>query len=123
MVATAKKSVAKAQAPKSAPKVEKKDLYEADSEIYDDLEDPIDQEPKCGMLYFTQKDIRMEKKLIKKVATNIEENGIVGVRPLLSKKLSNTERVRVGVVGDSMSGKSSLIQALGGDLQVRQAEN
>ena len=70
---------------------------------------------------YTTVDIRMEKKLIKKVATNIEENGIVGVRPLLSKKLSNTERVRVGVVGDSMSGKSSLIQALGGDLQVKLA--
>ena len=69
------------------------------------------------MLYFTQRDIRMEKKLIKKVASNIEENGIVGIRPMLMKKLQMTERVKVGVMGDSMSGKSSLIEALGGDVQ------
>merc|ERR1711892_116450 len=47
---------------------------------------------------------------------SIEENGIVGVRPMLMKKLQMTERVKIGVMGDSMSGKSSLIEALGGDV-------
>jgi len=117
VVANAKKSVAKAQMNKPVKKEKStEELYEADSEIDLSIEDPLDQTPKCGMLYFTQRDIRMEKKLIKKVASSIEENGIVGVRPMLMKKLQMTERVKIGVMGDSMSGKSSLIEALGGDV-------
>jgi len=58
----------------------------------------------------------MEKKLIKKLASSIEENGVQEVRPMLEKKLKNDEKIRIGVIGDSMSGKSSLIKALGGDV-------
>ena len=55
--------------------------------------------------------------ILNKVASNIEENGIVGVRPMLMKKLQSSEKVKIGVIGDSMSGKSSLIEAFGGDVQ------
>jgi len=118
VVANAKKSVQKAQSVKPIKKEQKEEqIYEADSEIDFEIEDPLDQAPKFGMLYFTPRDIRMEKKLIKKVASNIEENGIVGVRPMLMKKLQSSEKVKIGVIGDSMSGKSSLIEAFGGDVQ------
>ena len=36
---------------------------------------------------------------------------------MLMKKLQSSEKVKIGVIGDSMSGKSSLIEAFGGDVQ------
>ena len=77
-----------------------------------DASDPLDENPKIGLLYFTERDIRMEKKLIKKVAAEIEENGVGGVKPMLTKKLTSLEKepIRIGIIGDSMSGKSTLIK-------------
>ena len=85
----------------------------SESELYEyDASDPLDESPKIGLLYFTERDIRMEKKLIKKVAAEIEENGVGGVKPMLTKKLNSLEKepVRIGIIGDSMSGKSTLIK-------------
>lgn len=60
----------------------------SESELYEyDASDPLDESPKIGLLYFTERDIRMEKKLIKKVAAEIEENGVGGVKPILTKKI------------------------------------
>lgn len=91
----------------------------SESELYEyDASDPLDESPKIGLLYFTERDIRMEKKLIKKVAAEIEENGVGGVKPMLTKKLTSLEKepIRIGIIGDSMSGKSTLIKALGGNI-------
>ena len=85
----------------------------SESELYEyDASDPLDESPKIGLLYFTERDIRMEKKLIKKVAAEIEENGVGGVKPMLTKKLNSLEKepIRIGIIGDSMSGKSTLIK-------------
>ena len=85
----------------------------SESELYEyDASDPLDENPKIGLLYFTERDIRMEKKLIKKVAAEIEENGVGGVKPMLTKKLTSLEKepIRIGIIGDSMSGKSTLIK-------------
>ena len=85
----------------------------SESELYEyDASDPLDENPKIGLLYFTERDIRMEKKLIKKVAAEIEENGVSGVKPMLTKKLTSLEKepIRIGIIGDSMSGKSTLIK-------------
>jgi len=87
----------------------------------DDTEEPLDpavEEPKFGTLFLSERDLKMEKKLIKQVASEIEENGVGGVKKILRKKMNKwkSESINVAIMGDSLSGKSSVIKALGGML-------
>lgn len=87
----------------------------------DDTEEPLDpavEEPKFGTLFLSERDLKMEKKLIKAVANEIEENGVGGVKKILRKKMNKwkSESINIAIMGDSLSGKSSVIKALGGML-------
>lgn len=89
------------------------------SDDFDEPADPAFEEPKYGALYLSERDLKMEKKLTKQVAGEIDENGgngISGVKKILRKKMNKWkhEKINIAVMGDSMSGKSSLIKALGG---------
>ena len=98
------------------------ELYEYDAS--DPLEEFLDEEQteatliqkSRGLLYFTERDMNLksEKKLIKKVAAEIEENGVSSIKSMLIKKLNGNGKIKIGILGDSMSGKSTLIKALGG---------
>ena len=104
------------------------------SELYEyDASDPLDEflensengelnetegllQKSPGLLYFTERDMNLksEKKLIKKVAASIEENGVNSIKTMLLKRLNSTGKIKIGILGDSLSGKSTLIQQLGG---------
>lgn len=86
------------------------------SDDFDEAGDPTKEEPKYGTLYLSERDLKMEKKLIKQVASEIEENGLWGVKKIIRKKINKwkSEKINIGVMGDSLSGKSSVINALGG---------
>ena len=55
----------------------------------------------------SERDLKMEKKLMKQVAGEIEENGVSGVKKILLKKMNKwkSEKIKIGIIGDSLSGK------------------
>ena len=65
------------------------------------------KEPKFGTLFLSERDLKMEKKLIKQVAGEIEENGLGGVKKMLRKKMNKwkSETINIGIMGESLSGK------------------
>lgn len=65
------------------------------------------EEPKFGTLFLSERDLKMEKKLIKAVANEIEENGVGGVKKILRKKMNKwkSESINIAIMGDSLSGK------------------
>ena len=88
-------------------------------EFLEENEEIIEEKrTKPGMLFFTERDMNLksERKLVKKVAAEIEENGVSGIKNMILKKLNAHAKIKIGILGDSMSGKSTLIKALGGKM-------
>jgi len=99
-----------------ADSAEYSDSTSSSEETFNDAVDPAVEEPKLGTLFLSERDLKMEKKLIKQVAGEIEENGVGGVKKILRKKMNKwkSESLNIAIMGDSLSGKSSVISALGG---------